>query len=1389
MGRTSKKQAENPNQMKISSFFKKSTSETSLFTSVTLKPSLTFLDKKGNSKGKEGSNSSLRLKKPLKTCVEKDNPFDTSIEVIPLSPDISKPDAKKTVFKDKATQNEAHNQKTLVSSVSSFSENQESKMFTAKGFEKTKEKLSSKLKSSLVNNRYLNDITKSFKRPASHGTGVSPDGKRNNHQERERKPGAFCLDLTNRFDEVDGKSAELGSGNKNSRVCSPVKFSAISSKLSPTKGTCYSENKQENANELKKGALPSSQGFDIPDDDLCDFLNTCNNDNVKCEVKCKDPEDSKFSSHNGKHSNQKELESTPQKKRFCVGVSHTKEPLSTHVPAASPGVHSQDMFTDGVALEDMGEFDDNLTECFGLMSPFKEEPKKDVGKKLDKKILGKLDQEKLSKKSFAVVKNYGRHLVVEVERRPMNRDVLLHLRASCDHAEKTCSLSGLWIECQIKEGDIVNILNCKEVDNHFSIDNNQGLIIINPDYMMSGTSIVAGVFCRRKAILNEKFRGLESGNQVMIVGSLVHQLFQEVVKDNLINQARLQQLVDNLMSQSNMVRDMYGLELSEETVREEVLKYIPHIHRWANTYLKKDAGKFQAQPAQKAWNGRIEKIQDIEENLWSPKFGVKGKIDVTVEAKLGCQSKVMPLEIKTGRPSFSAEHKGQVILYSMMSSDRRIDPKSGLLLYLRDGTMEEVPARDQEQRGLIQLRNDLVHFLSPNVNPVEEDKYVLELPEPMDQARACSKCPHLLTCCLYQRVNNQELVQPPHAMAKFIPETTDHLQQSHLEYFKQWSMLHHLEIAENTNNKARSALWCADEATREQQGNCICNMRLDTSVCSAKELTIGQYSHTFLALEGWEKKSIQNIGLQVGDSVVISSPSEIALAQGVVLSFPSFSSISIVLDRDLYSYPSLKRRCLNIDRYEYESNMSICFVNLARLMQNSELGEALRKLIIERCSAEFLPGMRRDVVEKGRTILKPLNKEQQRFILRTLMAKNYILLKGYPGTGKTCTIVALVRLLASMGHSVLLTSYTHSAVDNILLKLKDHVPILRLGKASRIHPQILPYADQILANKYKSVADLTKFYNSQEIVATTCLGINHVIFKRRRFDYCIIDEASQVLQSAALGPIFCADRFVLVGDPEQLPPVVKSKQARKLGMGESLFSRLDTREVTVSLTKQYRMNGAIMYLSNCLTYKGCLVCASEQLEMAQLVLPRWQEEEATLLGWVRTALQPDQAVLLLDTAGGSKEDKGEAGMIYNVGETRIIKILVGNLLKLGMKQDNIGVIAPYRAQVKLLREVTQDWKDVEVNTVDQYQGRDKEVILYSCVRSGTQVKEAGEILQDARRLNVAITRAKFKLLFVGDAKNLQSLYTPFKQLVDILQPNQKLVLKEGMQDFMWSNES
>lgn len=866
----------------------------------------------------------------------------------------------------------------------------------------------------------------------------------------------------------------------------------------------------------------------------------------------------------------------------------------------------------------------------------------------------------------------------------------------------------------------------------------------------------------------------------MFVGTLVHELLQECVKSRIVSFADIMAKFENILCRNSYLNDMITLNISQNELKKEVEPFLPHVIYFIEHYVLGSNLDAPPEPAfttsQRAstsgaqgsvWKGRVRDVVDVEENIWSPRLGMKGKVDLTVSAQLPSGLvKTVPLELKTGRASGSAEHKGQVIIYSMMMGERRNDPELGLLLYLRNSLVQEVKAGIHEIRGLVQLRNEAVRYLAAKAvtEEVSEGVYSYsqgELPAAIESRRICAGCPHLLVCSMYQKIGEDATLQGSHPMAELVPQAVKHLSRTHEEFFEQWSLMMALESERNEQDNKLKKLWCMTPLQRESEGTAIIGLFLRKNDSSIKESNV----HEFIRKRG----EIALATFKTGDSVTLSTDKELALSQGVIVEV-STTKVVVALDRDLHSMSDdfFKERVYHIDQYHYQGAGSNSMVNLAKLMSDSPKAEQLRALIVDKKQGTFLKGLSKEVIPTGRHILKSLNSVQQKAIFKALMAEQYVLLQGLPGTGKTTLIVALVRLLVAMKKTVLLTAYTHSALDNILLKISKYgdVNLLRVGKKSRVHPDIRQFSADAIA-KSKNVDELRKCYESFSVVATTCLSLSHPAIASRNFDYCILDEAGQSPLLSAMGPLFYAKKFVLVGDPEQLPPVVQSDRARKLGLDTSLFYHLATDVNTIRLNLQYRMNSEIMGLANKLVYKDQLECGSHEVR-DQCIKTSSNLVPSGFMTKVLSHKMCDSIVFLDTTNLDEGQDASGEGVIRNSLEARIVATIV-SLLKSSLPEISLGVMAPYRAQVDLLTTKLSLGPSV-VNTVDQFQGRDRDVIVYSCTRnSESNTDRSKDILNDLRRLNVAITRAKMKLVFIGNRRVLTKRYeSTFQKLCGIL---------------------
>ena len=338
-----------------------------------------------------------------------------------------------------------------------------------------------------------------------------------------------------------------------------------------------------------------------------------------------------------------------------------------------------------------------------------------------------------------------------------------------------------------------------------------------------------------------------------------------------------------------------------------------------------------------------------------------------------------------------------------------------------------------------------------------------------------------------------------------------------------------------------------------------------------------------------------------------------------------------------------------------------------------------------------------------------------------------------------------------------------SIVQDVKKELKDlwsKRPRKRMGRAEkRLEAKAL--RKEIRAREKKIVKEILM---GAHVVLCTNVGsdevrrrLNHFKDPRAAFDVVVIDEAAQATEPSCWVPMLLGKRTVLAGDHKQLPPTIKSKAAERGALGLTLFDRAMRRlsSRSVMLNVQYRMNRMISDWSSEEMYGGNLLAAESVMSRTLGDIDGYDASDEE---------DPDAAnasLLLLDTSGcdyeETEEDSGPASMVYsrkNEGEARIVVKHVTTLLRAGLLSKDIAVVTPYNGQVGLLRELLGEHEGLEIRSVDGFQGREKEAVVLSLVRSNRQ-REVG-FLGDDRRMNVAITRAKRHVCVVCDADTIRS---------------------------------
>ncbi|KIW67414.1 hypothetical protein PV04_06673 [Phialophora macrospora] len=989
-----------------------------------------------------------------------------------------------------------------------------------------------------------------------------------------------------------------------------------------------------------------------------------------------------------------------------------------------------------------------------------------------------------------------------------------------------------WYDTRCTKGCYVHIIGRFDRTGRCVVDDADNIIILHPDHLISSTVVGDSFTCMRRAVLQDRVKATNTASQPQVYGHILHEVFGHALKLNQWDQQTFREIIDKVLP--SYIESLYEIGVRIPDATEYLLGKQSELMGWASVFV---GDTLSADAVIRDRHGvlvpaTITKLLELEEHIWSPMYGLKGNIDATVQAKMKLpndetpRTLLVPFELKTGKRDNVEQHRVQTALYTLLLSDRYdINVTCGMLYYLETNKTFRVEGIRNEIRHMIIERNELACYV--------HDK--LALPPMIKKQHLCKSCYSKSACFTYHKLCEDGTAETSGVGDNFA-EIVGHLTPTHQTFFRKWDDL--LTKEERDTMKFRRELWTMLGSEREAVGRCFSEVVIQpgSGYENPTSSKINRFEYTFVKQKPRPGFSFTESQITIGEPVVISDEKgHFNFAAGFVTNVQP-SRVVVAVDRRLQraqrkseGFDSVRNQVFSahvsvgqdlstpssqsddpilyrIDKDEFANGMATARNNLLRIMEK-DLWRAheLRQLIVENKAPEF------KITSTGYTLSGPasqqnLNIDQQRAIEKVMSAKDYALVLGMPGTGKTTTIAHIIRALVSQGKSVLLASYTHTAVDNILLKIKDDkIPILRIGAVNKVHPDVQSFAD-ISGIPKRTIEQLHASWHESKVVATTCLGVNHGIFNARTFDYCIVDEASQITLPVCLGPIRMAKTFILVGDHYQLPPLVQNKQALDGGLDVSLFKLLSETQpdAVVNLEHQYRMAEDIMLLSKELVYSGRIKCGNEAVAQRMLFIPDLEAGLAahhfTALSlsksghstpticfggancWLRRALAPTSRCLFLNTdtitPSGTARETAAGARITNAVESILTAQLVTTLIQAGVSPRSIGVITFYRSQLALLKADVKTLAgsvaagEVEMHTADKYQGRDKDVVILSCVRSNDN-NHVGDLLKDWRRVNVAVTRARSKMLMLGSVTTLAGSGVP------ILQGLTKIVTEAG----------
>lgn len=613
-------------------------------------------------------------------------------------------------------------------------------------------------------------------------------------------------------------------------------------------------------------------------------------------------------------------------------------------------------------------------------------------------------------------------------------------------------------------------------------------------------------------------------------------------------------------------------------------------------------------------------------------------------------------------------------------------------------------------------------------------------------------------------------------------------------------MQHQLQLLQQEYEYEKEMFWDsthkADVPRKVQQGICWYPVRIGASrYNSLNQLTVDVFR-----VEGEDVEHNFEYGRPVcffrlkenGELVYWDCPAAISYVQDnrMVIALPEAQMLAALNRGEGWG----------VQLYFDDTSYKMMFAALRKVMlANNDRTAYLRDVLLGNLPAGF-----RDLLPMR---FPWLNASQENAVNRVLVAREVAIVHGPPGTGKTTTLVEAVFETLHRENQVLVCAQSNTAVDWISEKLLDRgIPVLRIGNPTRVNDKMLAFTYERRFEAHEDYPELWSLrkairelqsrirgngagkreqlrhqlsklrhraleleirihddlFREARVIASTLVGAANRLLEHRRFSSLFIDEAAQALEAACWIAISKADRVILAGDHCQLPPTIKCLEALRGGLGDTLMEKVVRRKPeTVSLLRmQYRMHEDIMAFPSHWFYHDRLLAAPE-------VRYRGILDYDNAITWIDTAALDFKEKNVADGTG--RINLGEAGLLIRhlrsymerIGEKRILD-----------EHIDFGIISPYRAQVRYLRQLL--YKEpffrpfrslLTVHTVDGFQGQERDVVFVSLVRAN----EEGQIgfLRDLRRMNVAITRARMKLVILGDAVTL-ARHPFYKALYDYI---------------------
>jgi DNA replication ATP-dependent helicase Dna2 len=883
-------------------------------------------------------------------------------------------------------------------------------------------------------------------------------------------------------------------------------------------------------------------------------------------------------------------------------------------------------------------------------------------------------------------------------------------------------------------------------------------VILEPRRTVSVTEAVEAAACIWSA--DVRFRVGPEEPFWMAKGKLIHTFFEHLVsRGKLQTRNTFQEVYSKALPALIAVLPGSGINIPPKVLEQEAKTHFTNIKAW----LKR--------------NSQIFESAEVESDRMSSRWGLKGRADALFRNEA---LKTTILELKSGKLPVE-DHLLQLFAYSLIFSDDHSKAMpEGYVLYSATGKAEKLTASGQpKKRIILDGRNKIISL-----------KYSYTQGGRSQRNLVCGrngKC--------FSRSHCTKLFGNGGSQGKAFSE------RGEADYYDRWFNLLSIDawaqegefadILDPNTLGARLAegITFKIDELRDVEKPCGVN----TSESSAEGAV--QLEE---ALENSGRTGILSKELLLADQIAEVSPGEeIIVHRGDPCSADAFRvRVSKIHNERIVvnfkiplgcspekSLPDLKPAILSdptgwfLDRIPFSRGREVARYALFGFLQKADpkvIGAVVRQEVLpspqlesqlpEAASDSGKTSDQDDIIDLSFSegLLSELNEHQESAIKQALESETFQLVHGPPGTGKTRVLARLIRICLDRGERILVACPTNVALDRLLMALMNLGvrDFLRIGGRSNVSREFVLALDST-GNRHALFQDLTaagmefrefrqRVSGAKLIGATAYQCAAHPIFLTQKFDRVVIDEAGQLDEPSTLGPLSMAPKFVLGGDHFQLPPVVKIKRDSENSdcdsLERSLFERLfySVPDSRISRLKiQYRMNQEIQEIPSRLFYENSLQASAGAAVRRLSIQPGISEDPG-----INRIIDPELPVVFVDVEGS---DSGKACP----RQAEIVCSVTEALVASGVAAHEIGIITPYRAQQSLIRRrIHQNHGGglrLSVDTVDSFQGGEREVIILSLARSDGVTS----FLADKKRLNVSLSRARSKLILLGHGPVLE----------------------------------